>query len=400
MSEASTAQPAKSRWRRLCGFFPIPFFTSPETKFIVAASPSPQQYGTLVSVSQVANNQGYTRLPEENATGKPSASKKSKGPDATMTENVGSSTGSSSAAVKRSKSRDRVAFTPPSVSNLESLKSAQKRARQFGAGSLSEGEAPRSVPGLPKTAPVTPKQARTKASAGDSVASPHAASRQQVNNSRPEAIVYEATVENGLTQPSSRPPAATLTSTSTVWNSPVAIHPNTASGAPVWDSDSERLVSATSRPESSRSKSATTTTPAAQRSILQRPNGTPVGQVPSGNNVSKTFSQAQTEQDRSSVITKYVEALTAARTDPVAYLESHDLFNSQKNRKAKKLQYDDSTSTPKKYVVQVKVDGKLVASSAAAGQDAKLAKARAAFKAIDALSVGSFLSMICITFTR
>jgi hypothetical protein len=71
-------------------------------------------------------------------------------------------------------------------------------------------------------------------------------------------------------------------------------------------------------------------------------------------------------------------------------LESHILFDSKKNKKAKSLQYDDTTSTSKKCVVQIKVDGKMVAQSAAAGQDVKLAKARAAFKAIDALSVSLF----------
>lgn len=372
--------PPKLRYRRLCGIIPIPFLYSPETKSIAAASSGTQQYGTLVSVGELANNQGYSRLPEESSSTLPSALKRGKSRDTPLAQNAAALAGSASASVRRTKSRDRVAFTPPSVSNLESLKSAQKKAKQMGTGSLSEGEAPRTVPGLPKPVPTTPKQARPK-TPFDATSTSHPA----ILNKTPkqsQGVVYPITTPSMPAQL----PQATMTTPAAV----SVIDANTASGAPAWISDSERTAAPSSKAVNGTSK-VVTTTPATQRSILQRPSGTPTGQVPNGTNVSKTFSNAQGEQDRSSEVAKYVEALTAARTDPVAFLESHTLFNSQKSRKGKTLQYDDSASTPKKCVVQVKVDGKLVAQSAAAGQDIKLAKARAAFKAIDALSVSRYL---------
>lgn len=380
---SSVSPPSRSRWRRFCGFIPIPFLYTPETKSIASSSPSSQSYGTLVSVSQVANNQGYTRLQgnevgslqQAKASSTPaSAMKKGKAQETPFAQNTSALADSASAAVKRSKSRDRVAFTPPSVTDLESLKSAQKKAKQAGAGSLSEGELPRSVPGLTKTIPSTPKSTRRT----NGFSAPQPDLRSESSQKEPEVVVYPVA---GQSTPS-RPPPATMTSGTFGSKTTQVIKHDTPSGAPAWGSDGER---ASSKPENGTSKA----TPTIQRTILSRPSDIPAGQAPTG--VSKSVSAAHNDGDRSSAVSQYVEALTAARSNPVAYLESHSLFNSAGNRKAKALQYDDSASTPKKCVVQIKVDGKIVAMSAAAGQDVKLAKARAAFKAIDALSV-SFLS--------
>lgn len=381
---SSVSPPSKPKWKRFCGFIPIPFLYSAGTKPIAPSSPS-AQYGTLVSVSQVANNQGYTRLPGEAGPSQPpktntqnntqlmSAMKRSKSQDATSAQTSSNTpTLSLASAVKRSKSRERVAFTPPSVTNLESLKSAQNKARQAASGSLSEGELPRTVPGLTaKQAPTTPKQARKT----NGVSAPQPEPEQETPRKQPETVVYPVASQSTP----ARPPQATLTSTTATtsgWRTPQATKYDTPSGAPAWGSDTE----------TSKNKFANGTN-ASSKTILQRPNGTPAGTAP--RNSSKSVSQAQMESTSASNVQKYIEALTAARSDPVAYLESHTLFNSETNRKAKKLSYVDSTSTPKKCIVQVKVDGKMVASSAAAGQDVKLAKARAAFKAIDALSVRS-----------
>jgi hypothetical protein len=56
-------------------------------------------------------------------------------------------------------------------------------------------------------------------------------------------------------------------------------------------------------------------------------------------------------------------------------------------RKAKQLTYDDSLSTPTKCIFRVKIDNIAITQASAAVGDSKLAKARAAFKAIDTLHV-------------
>jgi hypothetical protein len=298
--------------------------------------------------------------------------KKTKSQDATSHSNPISA--APSTAVKRSKSRDRVAFTPPSVSNVESLKVNQKKSKQ--SGSLSEGEAPRTVPGLPKP-PSTPKQAKAQTRPNGNISESEAPVKaaQQQGSKQTETVVYPVTSSDNV----NRPPAATIPSATFGWSTPAAKDPSTASGAPAWDSS---IAATAAKPENGKASVASATP---QKAILQRPQGTPNGQAPQVG-VSKSLSQAQVP---TTSIADYAEALTAARSDPVSYLESHILFNSSKNRKGKTLEYDDSLSTPKKCTVQIKVDGRVVASSAAAGADTKLAKARAAFKAIDALSVRS-----------
>ncbi|KAK9895834.1 hypothetical protein P389DRAFT_195961 [Cystobasidium minutum MCA 4210] len=384
-SEASSASPrsSKRRWRRFCGFLPIPFLYTPETKSITSSSSEHQGYGTLIPVSQVADNQGYTRLSgneagpssqQAKASSTPaSALKKGKNQETTFAQNTSALANSASAAVKRSKSRDRVAFTPPSVTNLESLKSAQKKAKQAAAGSLSEGELPRTVPGLTRPAPSTPQSTRKT----NGFSAPQPDVKENAAQKQPEVVVYPVAGQNTP----ARPPAATFTSGTFGSKTVQPIKYDTPSGAPSWGSDNE----GTNAKKQHGTSKANNATPSTQRTILSRPADLPVGQAPSG--TSKTLSAAQSDDERSLTVSRYVEALTAAQSDPVAYLESHPTFNSAKNRKAKTLQYDDSASTPKKCIVQIKVDGKMIASSAAAGQDTKLAKARAAFKAIDALSL-------------
>lgn len=353
---------ALRRRTRLCGFIPLPFFLSAgESKSLQSTSANTNNYGTLLSIGQAADGQGYSRLSGEDVQDRNAASKKLTAADIPRSATA-TPTGS-----KRDKSRERVAFTPPAVSNLDSMKSAQKKVKQLGPSSLSEGEQPRTVPGLPAKHAQTPKSSK-------STQPPQQQIQPQTNGQvfpvqtakQPEDV--PTTSNNAVTVPNG-------TSSSKTYN--------TASGAPGWNVKSAVIANGT--PSTPKQKSDCVPSP----QILQRPSETPKGQVPQTNGLVSSFSQASDSTEPANNLTpelaKYLRALTLARGDPVAFLESHSIFNS---RNQKSLEYDDAGSTANRAVIGVKVDGKIVASSAAAGSDQKLAKARAAFKAIEVLHVG------------
>lgn len=83
---------------------------------------------------------------------------------------------------------------------------------------------------------------------------------------------------------------------------------------------------------------------------------------------------------------EYIAALQAVRSDPITYIEGQSYFDKKHKRY---LSYDEEGSTPKKAVARLKVNGVVISQGVATSTDKKLAKARAAFKAIEHLKVRS-----------
>lgn len=346
-------QPAPTyKLYRLCGFLPIPFVWRPaESKSILPEEPS-KNYGTLITNSEVATTSqtrkdGYTPLSGSNS--RPGSSSGRQDPHVQQASKAGPSTFAShksqSTAIKRSKSKERVAFTPPAVSNLERMQSAK-----------------------------TPKGA--------------AQSKASDNNTPKPTNGWEAPVE----APSDRE------TTSNGWMSDssakvrIAAVANRKGSAP---SINQQTKSSNIQANPSTSNATTTVAATPQKSILKKDTATPTSNTPAPQPAATTATQSASSSAAPappSAAANPLAMLMAARSDPVSFLEKHPMFHG---RKAKTLLYDDSQSTPTKCIIRIRIDNVIVSQSAATISDHRLAKARAAFKAIEALQVGR-----CISYSR
>lgn len=350
----------KKRRYRLCGWLPLPFlWLNPETKSITSSPSSVSQanYGTLVSTSEAAastRKDGYTRLNDSTASrgsggggGGGITSGDESGPSLASAMKKNKST-DNVAAFKRNKSRDRVAFTPPAVSNLERIQAGKGTApgqqTRTNSAPQPKSNATVTLPSgweVPATAAV---QSDGETSGWDSNA--ELTTRRKKSNKTPAATGQNVAV-------ACVPAAASV----------IAVqHPPTKSTAPT----SNGSTSATGPP------------------AISAPRQEPQTPAKPGAKVLSNATSDEPAAQQSQRLAGYLSALKSARSDPVAFLERHPMFHG---RKAKSLAFDDSLSTPNKAVVRVKIDGQGVTQSAAAGTDKKLAKARAAFKAIETLHV-------------
>jgi hypothetical protein len=300
-----------------------------------------------------------------------------------------------SAAIKRTKSRDRVALIPPSVTNSQVVKNqlATKQSRDKAAA--SDGEQPKKSAMKDAQAPASQPPHTAQSSRSQP---PHTA-----QSSRAQPGVTFGTTAADAGKPAvatpgkitGAPTANNVTSAATGWNTPAEPVQKTLDGwQAAWEAvpKGKSIPAATENvqapPASAQKTNGGSDTPA--KTILKRDAGVTAASLSSAGVDSVSMpATARTDGDSTKVtlnsaMAAYLAALQSARSDPVSYLERHPMFAG---KKAKKLEYDDVGSTPAKAMVRVKIDGRAVAQSAAAGTDQKLAKARAAFKAIEALLV-------------
>lgn len=359
----------KKRYRRFCGFLPIPFLYSPETKSIAGpSSQSGQNYGTLATVSQVTHGQ-YQRLPDPTpAQHSAAAMKKTKSHDASSRSQATPTIG----ILKNSKSRERLAFTPPSVSNME----AAKRKKQM--SSLSDGEQPRNVAALAgprqlnngKTASAVVKIQQPVQGHGD----------QAPVKVQTHAAPAQAPSANNVTkkEPSAASAAGWPTSDAQILAKPDPAKETAAAWKAAWDSVP---VLATPRKNEQNGSAA----PAAAgdgKTILRRDDRVTSASLSTAASIDTPSSSSKVSLNSAS--STYLAAIQEARTDPLRVLERHPMFHG---KKAKRLEYDEVGTTPNKAIVRVKIDGRAITQGSAAGSDHQMAKQRGAFKAIEALMV-------------
>ena len=328
-----------SRSYRLCGFSLLSFlWGSPRTKNLSAANPNADvHYGTMRPVSDVAvsSSTQYSRLPDEPPA--KSVLNHSGHNDHGVTGSVVKKNALYTSS-KRSKSRERVAFTPPAVSNLDKVQTATKSAQH---GVLS---------------PVAGMHGHN-ASASDSNAS--AAEIQRGKGALSQGEVKAA-------QKACNHSKSTFTGCSRVIQS-----------APVFDKSS---MVPTAMPASRSIDSS------AKADLLASAKAVPKGQTESTLSAQSNgpVTAESPPNPHPADTSAYLADFQSARSDPLSFLERHPMFHG---RKAKVLSFDDIGSTPSRTVIRVKINGTVVSQSAAAGSDTRLAKARAAFKAIEALCV-------------
>lgn len=390
--ESDSPAPKHKKRYRFCGFIPIPFLYTPETKSIAGPSSSsqPQSYGTLATVSQVQQGQ-YQRLPDSDAHGQASAPnmKKNKSYDAHTNASNKSHGAPVVGILKNSKSRERLAFTPPSVSNME----AAKRKK---LSSLSDGEQPRNAAALasPRKQGKQPPHSILK-NQSQAQAQPQTAPANQVAQPTARAQnppVTGGALVNSITKGNEQPqPTAG-------WTTPVgevAVKPDPAKDTEAaWKAawDSVPTINVQRKFEQG------VPTPAPSASAVPAPSGTPSKMILKRDDkvTAASLSSAVTTPSATntpnakvqlnSAHSTYLSAIQEARTNPLAVLERHPMFHG---KKAKKLEYDHVGSSENKAVVRVKIDGKPITQGTAAGTDHAMAKQRGAFKAIEALMVST-----------
>ena len=388
-SSLEDGPPKYKKRYRFCGFLPIPFlFASPETKSI--AGPSSGQahnYGTLVSVSQAASGQ-YQRLPDSvpaaqaETSKSSSAMKKTKSHDASAKpQGAGPTVG----ILKNSKSRERLAFTPPSVSNMESLQAAKKKKMS----SLSDGEQPRNAAVLQSPRKGQGQQngksshsivkiqppANAQASQPPVKVQAHHVPQNPTANNVTKANVPAPASSAGVAPPATKPDAAK--DSEAAWQA-------------AWDSvptlTTPRKFLETSKPATQAAPTVTIDTPS--KHILKRDEKVTAASLSTAASspapATNGTSPASQKVSLNSASSTYLAALQEARIDPVGVLERHPMFHG---KKSKQVEYDDVGSTQNKAIVRVKIDGKAITQGSAAGSDGNLAKQRAAFKAIETLMV-------------
>ena len=307
---------------------------------------SSANYGTLILVSEVAP------MSQTNAKAKASDDTNAKSrtirqeQDHHASKGVGASamkrSKSHDGAVKRSKSKERVAFTPPAVSNLESVQSASGTAQSY--PKLESGKVDR------QGATILSGTSLPAGSQNGMTTTAHGSIQTKLKQNGQSLPV------NGLLHPQNAKGAT----------SSMTITPSTT-----------KIPAQPLTPVPAKVDTSTPSTPS--RTILKR-ELQPANNGTAPTTASSPLQPKSTPRDFST----YLAALQSARSDPLSYLERHPMFHG---RKAKALTYDYVGSTSGKSVVRVKIENTVVSQSAAAGSDSKLAKARAAFKAIEALCV-------------
>lgn len=383
IEEASSAQeqpllsPSKKRRSRFCGCFPLHLlFSSAETKSIASAAQtsSDNGYGTLIPVSQAAE---HTRAENGEGSRPPSRAGREQ-PLSSALKKSSSKDGGSSSALKRSKSKERVAFTPPAVSNLERVQSA--KAHQAST-SGSQAKLATSVPkpsymSSGPSAKVDQNGSSSNHSRSLSKSETHPSNKKDNASKGPNGNQADKT--EGVVLPK----AAETSKPTTANHVTKASSSSTPSKSILQRDQSATASSSAARPVASLSEAASVPAPSPQVATPHKGKASAPSApatAPTGTTTSKDAPRDDNAEKKA-----YLTALQSARSDPVAFLERHPMFHG---RKAKHLSYDDVGSTHNKALVRVKIENQVISQGAAAGQDKTLAKARAAFKAIEALCV-------------